>query len=729
MMLVEELQIDADIVAKLKEQGIDKLYPTQSATVPSVLQGRNVVVAVPTASGKSLIGYMALLRAARLGQKGMYIVPLRALASEKYEELKAFEPLGIKVAISTGDYDSTGERLGRYDIIVATSEKADSLLRHGAAWISKLSVVVVDEIHLINEPDRGPTLEMVITRLRTIAPNIQVVGLSATIKNSTEIAEWLDAEHYSSDWRPVKLREGVYSDSEIFFTDNERRKITKRDGEDLWSLIYESIAGGGQSLVFVNTRKNTESAALKYRHLMAAALKAMNESELPSEEEIEDDMEETGAVKGILNDCLRAGIAFHHAGLTNAQRQKVERLFKQKKVKCLFATPTLAAGINLPARTVIVRDLYRYDSHMGNTLIPVVEVKQMCGRAGRPRFDDYGEAIVIAKNSEMASFVLEEYLLGEAEKINSQIGNERSLRNHVLSAVATRIANNMRELREFLSLTFYAYQFDVETLERSAVGMLRYLQDNGMISGDGEQFRATVYGKRVSDLYIDPKTAIMLREAVERFKQGKELGLLHAICTTPDMIPLYSRNSDTEKLLDAAENRRNELIFTLDEAEDEELYLSELKTALMLKDWISEAREDSILADYGIYPGDLRNKAETATWLLYSAEELAQLDGLECSKSIGHIAMRVEKGVSERLLDIASLRGIGRVRAIALFTHGFRTRRDISAATEDALVAVPGIGRQLARSLIEQSRRTRKTIEPVAEGTAIPKDWFFDEEG
>ncbi len=727
-MLVEELQIDADIVAKLKEQGIDKLYPTQSATVPSVLQGRNVVVAVPTASGKSLIGYMALLRAARLGQKGMYIVPLRALASEKYEELKAFEPLGIKVAISTGDYDSTGERLGRYDIIVATSEKADSLLRHSAPWISKLSVVVVDEIHLINEPDRGPTLEMVITRLRTIAPNIQVVGLSATIKNSTEIAEWLDAEHYTSDWRPVKLRQGVYSDSEIFFTDNERRKIRKRDGEDLWSLIYESIAGGGQSLVFVNTRKNTESAALKYRHLMEEAVKAMDEKELPSEEEIEDDMEETGAVRGTLNDCLRAGIAFHHAGLTNAQRQKVERLFKQKKVKCLFATPTLAAGINLPARTVIVRDLYRYDSHMGNTLIPVVEVKQMCGRAGRPRYDDYGEAIVVAKNSDMASFVLEEYLLGEAEKINSQIGNERSLRNHVLSAVATRIANNMRELREFLSLTFYAYQFDVETLERSAVGMLRYLQDNGMISGDGEQFRATVYGKRVSDLYIDPKTAIMIREAVEGFKQGKELGLLQAICSTPDMIPLYSRNSDTEKLLDAAENRRNELIFTLDEAEDEELYLSELKTALMLKDWISEEREDRILADYGIYPGDLRNKAETATWLMYSAEELAQLDGLECSRSIGHIAKRVEKGVSERLLDIAALRGIGRVRAIALFTHGFRTRRDISAATEDTLVVVPGIGRQLARSLIEQSRRTRKTIEPVAEGTAIPKDWFFDEE-
>ncbi len=727
-MLVGELQIEADLAEKLRAQGIEKLYPTQSATIPSVLQGRNIVVAVPTASGKSLIGYMALLRAARLGQKGMYIVPLRALASEKYEELKAFEQLGIRVTISTGDYDSSGERLGRYDIIVATSEKADSLLRHSASWISKLSVIVVDEIHLINEPERGPTLEMVIARLRKLVPNIQVVGLSATIKNSQEIAEWLGADHYSSDWRPVDLKQGVYSNSEIFFTDNERRKVKKREGEDVWSLIYESVAGGGQALVFVNTRKNTESAALKYRAHMAALLKELDAKDLPTGEELEDDIEEAGEARRTLNECIRAGIAFHHAGLTNTQRQKVERLFKSRKIKCLFATPTLAAGINLPARTVIVRDLYRYDSQLGNTLIPVMEVKQMCGRAGRPRYDPYGEAIIVARNSEMASFILEEYLLGEVEKISSQIGNERSLRNHILSAVATRVANNMHELREFLALTFYAYQFDVDTLERASIEMLRYLQANGMVTGNGEEFRATLLGKRVSDLYIDPKTAIMLKKVIAEFKPGKELGLLQAVCSTPDMIPIYSRNSDVDTLLEVVESRERELIFTLDEAEDETLYLSELKTAMMLKDWISEEKEEAILARYGIYPGDLRNKSETATWLLYSAEELAQLGGAENARSIGHIAMRVEKGVSERLLDVASLRGIGRSRAASLFTHGFRTRKDISSSSEEELTKVPGIGRQLAKSIVEQARRTRKTIEPIAAETPIPRDWFFDEE-
>ncbi len=725
-MLVEELHLDPEVARTLREQGIEELYPTQSATVPSVLQGRNMVVAVPTASGKSLIGYMALLRAASMGQKGMYIVPLRALASEKYEELKAYEQLGFRVAISTGDFDSRGDSLAGYDIIVATSEKADSLLRHSAAWISKLSVIVVDEIHLINEPDRGPTLEMVIARLRKLIPNIQVIGLSATIKNSAEIAEWLDAEHYTSEWRPVELKQGVYANSEIFFSNNERRAVRKIE-EDVWSLIHDSLSNGGQALVFVNTRKNCESAAMKYRSQMRKLLQEDEDAEAVSDEELQDDLEEPGEMSSRLKDCVKSGLAFHHAGLTNSQRRMVEKLFKERKIKCLFATPTLAAGINLPARTVIVRDLYRYDSQLGSTLIPVMEVKQMCGRAGRPRYDPYGEAIIVAKNREMASFVLEEYLLGDVESIRSQIGNERSLRNHVLSAVATRLANSMGELRDFLALTFYAYQFDLEALEDAAVDALDYLRTNGMVTGEGEEFRATLFGKRVSDLYIDPKSAITLRKLISEFRKGKELGLLHGICSTPDMIPIYARNSDSEMLLEVIDNRSGEMILSFDDAEDDMLYLSELKTAMMLKDWIGEEREESILKRYGIYPGDLRNKAETAAWLLYSAEELAELSGSENAAEIGRIARRVEKGVSERLMDVASLRGIGRARAIALFSRGFRSRGRIAESTEEELMRVPGIGAQLARSILSQARRGRRTQEAKESGDSIPKDWFFDE--
>ena len=189
---IEDIPVDEEIIKIFREQGISDLYPPQAEALPSALSGKNVVLSVPTASGKSLVAYLTILDAAIRGKKSMYIVPLRALASEKWEDLQPFKKLGIKVGISTGDLDSKGSHLARNDIVVCTSEKADSLLRHGAGWLNEVEVVVADEIHLINDSSRGPTLEVVLSKLRMMNPEIQVIALSATIQNAEEIAEWLD---------------------------------------------------------------------------------------------------------------------------------------------------------------------------------------------------------------------------------------------------------------------------------------------------------------------------------------------------------------------------------------------------------------------------------------------------------------------------------------------------------------------------------------------------------
>ncbi len=722
-MTPEEAGIDADIAEILRSDGIEKLYPTQTSTIPHVIEGKNLVAAVPTASGKSLIGYIALLRAFKQGHRGMYIVPLRALASEKYEELKHFEKIGARVAVSTGDLDSKGENLRKFDIVVATSEKADSLLRHSSTWIGELSVLVVDEIHLINDAERGPTLEMVIARLRKLVPNIQVVGLSATIKNSKQIADWLEAEHVTSEWRPVDLKYGSYCDGEIFFTNNERRRIEVEE-DHLWALIEDATKDDGQALVFVNTRKSTETTALKYRGLMARMIGA-GRANVEDGAETNDDEEEETEVGNILSASLKSGIAFHHAGLTGRQRTKVERMFKDRKIRCLVATPTLAAGINLPARTVIVRDIYRYDSQLGNTLIPVMEIKQMLGRAGRPRYDKQGEAIIISRNREQASLVLDEYLLGEVESVNSQVGNEKALRNNVLSAVATRLATSEEELKHFFSLSFYAFVNDLEPLMDGVERAVTYLEDNGMVVSEGGRLRATSFGKRVSDLYIDPMSAVIMRESIDRFEAGKELGFLQSICSTPDMIPLFCRSSELVEFNEIAEGRKKELLQRIDDAEDATLYLSQLKTAVMLLDWIGEEREETILQRYNIYPGDLRNKAETATWLVSSAAELSSLLSSGAKQNIEMLAMRLKKGVSERLLDLAALNDIGRTRALALYSHNYKSRKDIAVADVRRLSLVPGIGERIAEKIIQQSRRAKKPVAPQKE--EIPEDWFFRE--
>ena len=262
-MMIDELPIDKRIKDIFKKQGITKLYPPQAKALPHVLDGRNVVLAVPTAAGKSLVAYIAILQAALENKKSLYIVPLRALATEKYEDLLPFQEIGIKVGISTGDLTEKGEYLGKYDIVVCTNEKADSLLRHKASWLGDIKIVVADEIHLINDFSRGPALEVNLAKFMLMQP-VQIIALSATIKNAHEIAEWLNATLIESNWRPVPLKEGVLFGKKIYFVDGSTAeiKISRLEG-----LLEDVLSQNGQALIFVNTRRSAQSTAEKLKEI------------------------------------------------------------------------------------------------------------------------------------------------------------------------------------------------------------------------------------------------------------------------------------------------------------------------------------------------------------------------------------------------------------------------------------------------------------------------------
>lgn len=213
----------AELPDKLKDvfakQGIKEFRPAQQKAIDAgLLRGKNILVCTPTASGKTLIAEMAAGKSILEGKgKAIYIVPLVALASEKAKDFKKkYEGL-FKVALSVGDFDSSDPHLIDYDLIMCTAEKLDSLIRHHAPWLRLASVVVVDEVHLLNDVSRGPTLEILLTLLRKILPSVQVIALSATIGNPEELATWLHAELVKDDWRPVPLHKGVYLDGKIEF--------------------------------------------------------------------------------------------------------------------------------------------------------------------------------------------------------------------------------------------------------------------------------------------------------------------------------------------------------------------------------------------------------------------------------------------------------------------------------------------------------------------------------
>lgn len=713
-MRVEELGLDPRIVRKLREDGIEQLYPPQADAIAPALEGRNLVLAIPTASGKSLVAYLAMLQAVLRGGKALYIVPLKALASEKYEELSKFSDLGIKVAESTGDFDEVDPKLHRFDIVISTSEKADSLLRHRSKWLEQLSVVVADEVHLMNDPGRGPTLEVTLVKFRAFNPSAQVIALSATIKNASEVAEWLDAELVTSDWRPVPLREGVYADGEIFFTDNSKRRLPG-DEPPVRAIVKDALSSGGQCLVFVNTRKSSEAQAVDLGKLVSGMLPDKADGLSKEAKRLMGAQDEPTSMGSKLAKCIKNGCAFHHAGLTSSQRRAVESSFKTGLLGCIVATPTLAAGINLPARTVVVKDVRRFDSELGYTSIPVLEVKQMCGRAGRPRFDPYGEAVLIARDDEERSLLMENYLLGENESIESKLGTEPAMRSHVLALVATKDADSLEGLTDFFQRTFLAHQRDAHYLGGMIENILEFLETEGMVSCD-DGLRATPFGRRVSDLYIDPLSAVRLRDAIKRHVPGRVFGLVHAACSAPDMPLLYLRRSDYEWVEEYMDEVRDQLLMDPPEdLEEYELFLSTVKTAKLVHDWMSEVHENTIASSFGVGPGDIRNKVELAEWLLHSSARLAELFNKDAVGECSEAVVRVRYGVGPELLELVRLRGLGRVRARALYSRGIKGLEDLRNTSYDRLKQIPTIGEAMARSVKDQLGQSDPTMPAMVE--------------
>ena len=695
-----DLGIDPRVVEILKAQGIEELYPPQADAIGPALLGENVVLAIPTASGKSLVAYLAILASVLRGGKALYIVPLRALAAEKFEDLKGFEPLGLKVGVSIGDYDSPDPSLEKFDVIVATSERADSLLRHRLNWLQQLSVVVADEVHLINDADRGPTLEVTLAKLRQVNPKAQVLALSATIKNSGELARWLEAEHIKSDWRPVPLKEGVYHDGLVHFTDESIQAI-KVGEDDMAGLVEDIVGSGGQAIVFVNTRRSTEALAKNLGAYLKPRLSEHQREHLAKvAEAIAREQDEPTSMAARLAKCIEGGVAFHNAGLTNGQRTLVEREFKRRHILCIAATPTLAAGVNLPARRVIVRDLNRYDINMGLSPIPVLEIKQMAGSAGRPKYDQYGEAILFARDLDEIDELMDTYFRSEPEAIDSKLGSEPALRMHVLASVATGHVHTEEDLFAFFNRTFFAFTGDVATIHGKIREVLDFLAKEEFLTRQDGFLKPTFFGKRTSDLYIDPLSAVKMRDSLRSTKGGRFYSLW-AICSTPDMPKLYLRRGDYAWVEQKIE--QEDLTFPV---EDYDFFLSEVKTATLLDDWITERTEEEVTKKFGVGPGDVRRLTDQAEWLLYSMAELGKIFNKKKVRDLTRLTIQVQYGVKEELLELISLKGVGRVRGRALYARGYHALRDLQRADPNDLARIPSVGPALARKIMEQLGET-----------------------
>ncbi|MEM2530785.1 MAG: helicase-related protein, partial [Candidatus Bathyarchaeia archaeon] len=336
-----------------------------------------------------------------------------------------------------------------------------------------------------------------------------------------------------TEWRPVPLREGVYCDGEICFNDGSSRRIPQESGSPVIDVALETLRSGGQVLIFSDTRKAAmgmgRKASAYVKRLLgrkeAERLRAISRSILEGEARTR--------LSEALSDLVADGVAFHHAGLSPGDREIVENAFRDGWIKALVATPTLAAGVNLPARSVIISSHERYEPGFGRAPISVLEYKQLCGRAGRPRFDDYGEAVLIARSEDERDMLMENYVMAKPERLWSKMAVEGVLRPHVLATIATGYASSEEGLSDFFGRTLCAFQYGMENVKPKLGKVLSFLYEEGMIELKRRRILATEFGRRVSELYIDPLSAVIIRDGLlNGAERITEFSFLHLISKT-----------------------------------------------------------------------------------------------------------------------------------------------------------------------------------------------------
>ena len=426
MTLVSD--VTTQVTKLLSQAGMRPRGIQNEAISKGLFKGQSIMVCSPTGSGKTLIGEMALLRSVACERKGLYLVPLRALAIQVFKTIREhYEHMGIHVGLSTGDFQGSGEELKEYDILVTTFERTDSLLRKQANWLSQVGTVVVDEVQTLSEIGRGARLESLLIRLRKTIEDLQIIALSATIDAPDELAEWLGCHLVESYERPVPL---VYR----VVNTNDRNNTIKR-------LVMHTVQGNGQAIVFHRTRREAEIQATRLAEDVGRQF--TSEEKIKLDQNLDSVENYNLTLPAELRALLRNGLAYHHAGLGYSGRRIVEQLFNSGQVRVICATSTLAAGMDLPARTVILSSIKSPSDY--RCLLSANSVHQMLGRAGRPSHDKVGFGIILTGSTgeteeakrryfdvSLDEKTNKEFLIPKYERINSTLGQASSLTEQLL---------------------------------------------------------------------------------------------------------------------------------------------------------------------------------------------------------------------------------------------------------------------------------------------------------
>ena len=686
MIKMENLRDDIKTIINSAYPYIEEFNPAQKAVIESgYLEDKsNYIICIPTASGKTVLGVLPALKTILDGGKAVYAAPLLSIQNEKVKEFKAFEDHGISV----------GKHPASSDLSVMVFESFDALTRFSWNTLRDVDTLIIDEFHMIGEFSRGPTLEAAITRAKIINPSMRIIALSATLRNIEEIEGWLEGKCVEHDYRPVPLHKEVL-DAEMFNTKNKNDVIVK--------VLDKSIKDSSQALAFVSTRRFTESLAT---YVSKKIDKKINVKQRESFKEVAEKILDVPKRKGSLptTTCLKLaesiehGVAFHHAGLFNEQKEIIEDEFRNGNILMITATPSLMYGVNLPSKTVVIRDNTRWTAQ-GPQPIPVFDYEQMSGRAGRPQYDDVGYSYLIAKTMDEAMNLEAYYIDGEIELTNSKlVDNKDAILKQIIAQIASTLSKNLDELSEFFSKTLYGYQmannpsmamFAADSIRFELENSLEFLLQNGIIRATPEGLKTTDFGSLIAKSNYSVETAVKIKEYISGITQINENEFIYALCETPD-VPLISFKGRKSK--DPVRDKLSEAgLFAVDIGNPE-------ATAVSLMEWIDERNEYEIENRYSVYSASTRRSAYEASRLVKFAKDTSEVLGNYFNlKDFDILSARLYYGVKEDIIPlVVSVKRLGRKRArnlVNIFGN------DLSGVSENELQKVEGIGPKLAEKI------------------------------
>jgi len=703
----------------------EKLLPVQEEAVTGhgLFEGKNILVFSPTSSGKTFIGEMAAIKAALHARKVFYLVPQKALAEEKFIEFTAkYSPYEIKTAISTRDRKEFDEDIVRlnFEIAVVVFEKMYSLVVSQPSLLASAGLIVVDELQMIADKERGPELELLLTKIRLSVTDGQFVGLSAVLGDSADLAKWLGASIIQHEERPVELRRGILYGSSLKYIEHNSGK----EGSETLCRDLEPEETGDEHAVVIKTAlqlaKRGEQSLIfrRSRNIVVGYARSIAEaSSLPPVAEALKELEDFEDSRGNreLVALLKKGVAYHNADLDWDLRDLVERYMRAGKIMITVSTSTLAMGLNFPVKNVFLDQKKWGGTQVKWQDISQAEYENQGGRAGRYSYEKgFGRSILVAERKVNVDGLWNKYVVGKIPPIEPSLATS-DLDNHVLNIVASGLADRKKEVQKILLASFSGMKLwstgaaradFLESFEEAVAKCLKH----GLIEEHDGKLKATELGKACAITGIAVDTCIAFAEWARREKNNplalSDVEIFIKAVSNPDGEAIYfqlaTKESAEEDYLNKihariagfSEEMRERIAVKLTEVKLDYDTKKSLKKVCVLVDWVRGVETIDIEREFHTYTGPIRNMATNYGWLVDALSKVMSTVGWEKDyvDMVAQLAERLPAGLTKPAGAISRLRvpGLGRNRMTKLLENGFDTMKNLVAAPFEKLADILG---------------------------------------